>query len=129
MKKALSLGLSLVLLLILVLPGFAAAGDRPVLTIGETSYRAAPRMSGADQLGLWKYLSDRLGVEFRHVYMTEEEYEAALADGNLPDIVSTQNNLAVILENGLALDAEPYLEEYVPNFLKGDAGLSYQVIR
>ena len=129
MKKALSLGLSLVLLLILALPGFAAAEDRPVLTIGETTYRAAPRMSGEDQLGIWKYLGDRLGVEFRHVNMTEEEYEAALADGNLPDIVSTQNNLAMILENGLALDAEPYLEEYVPNFLKGDAGLSYQVIR
>ena len=106
----------------------ASAEGREVLTIGETTYRDAPRMSGEDQLGVWKYLGDKLGVEFRHVNMTEEEYDAALANGNLPDIVSTANNLAKILDNGLALDAEPYLKEYVPNLLKGDAGLTYKVI-
>ena len=49
--------------------------------------------------------------------MTEEEYAAGLASGDLPDIVATQNDLSVILENGVALDVDPYLEEYVPNFL------------
>ena len=47
--------------------------ERIVLTIGETTYRSAPRMSGEDQLGIWKYLGDQLGVEFRYVYMTEDE--------------------------------------------------------
>ena len=129
MKRILSIALLLSILLMLFLPYAAVAEERIVLTIGETTYRDTPRMSGKDQLGIWKYLGDQLGVEFRYVYLTEEEYDAALASGNLPDIVSTRNNLAKILENGLALDAEPYLEEYVPNFLQGDARMAYDVIR
>ena len=86
-------------------------------------------MSGDDQLGLWKYLEDQLNVEIRFVYLSPEEYDAALASGNLPDIVTTNNNLAEIRENGLALDARPYLEEYVPNLLKGEARLTYDVFR
>ena len=110
------------------LPGTAfTEEERVVLTIGDVTYREAPRMSGDDQLGIWKYLEDRLNVEFRFVYLSPEDYDAALTSGNLPDIVSTQNNLAEIRENGLALDAQPYLEEYVPNLLKGEARLTYDV--
>ena len=61
--------------------------------------------------------------------LSPEEYDAALTGGNLPDIVSTKNNLAEILENGLALNAGPYLEEYVPNLLTGEARLTYDVFR
>ena len=121
--------LSLAVLLVLLLPGAAGQEDRIVLTIGETTYRSSTRMSGEDQLRIWKYLEDRLGVEFRHIYMTEEEYAAAMASGNLPDIVTTENNLAEILENGVALNADPYLEKYVPNILRGDARLAYDLIK
>jgi len=61
--------------------------------------------------------------------MSSEEYDAALSSGNLPDIVATRNNLSTILENGVALDVDPYLEEYVPNFLKGAARLTYDVFK
>ena len=55
MKRALSLVLPLFILLGLILPA-AVSGEeeRIVLTIGETTYRSAPRMSGEDQLGIWK---------------------------------------------------------------------------
>ena len=130
MKRLLSLVLTLLILAGLFFPASVSAEEeRIVLTIGETIYRDNPRMSGENQLGIWKYLEDRLGVEFRHVYMTKDEYATALSSGNLPDIVTTQNNLATILENGVALNVDPYLEEYVPNFLQGDARLAYDVIR
>ena len=129
MRRTLPLLLAVSLLLVLFMPYTATAEERIVLTIGETTNRSNPRMTGDDQLGIWKYLGDRLGVEFRHVYMTEDEYASALASGNLPDIVSTQNKLATILENGVALNVEPYLEEYVPNFLQGDTRLAYDVIK
>ena len=86
-------------------------------------------MDGDDQLGMWQYLEDQLDVEIKFVYLTEEDYTTGLSSGNLPDIVATNNNLATILENGVALDADPYIEEYVPNLLKGDARLAYDVFK
>ena len=130
MKRFCAISVLMNLMLMLFLPCNAFTEEnRIVLTIGDTTYRATPRMSGDDQLAIWKYLEGQLGVEFRFVYLTTEEYDAALASGNLPDIVTTDNNLAEILENGLALDAQPYLAEYVPNLLKGDARLTYDVFK
>ena len=63
-------------------------------------------------------------MEIRYVYLTPEEYASAMSSGSLPDIVATENNLAAILENGLALNAAPYLEEYAPNLLRGDVRLT-----
>ena len=130
MKRICAFILSANLLLTLLLPCNAFTEEnRVVLTIGETTYRATPRMSGDDQLAIWKYLEEQLGVEIRYVYLSPEDYTAGMASGNLPDIVSTKNKLAEILENGLALNAGPYLEEYVPNLLKGEARLTYDVFR
>ena len=68
MGRACALVLSLVLLLSLLVPGTALPEEnRVVLTIGDTTYRATPRMSGDDQLAIWKYLEDQLNVEFRFV--------------------------------------------------------------
>lgn len=130
MKRICALVLSLALLSALFLPAAALSDEaRVVLTIGEKSDRSSLRMSGDDQLDIWKYLSDQLNVEFRHVYLSPDDYAAGMSSGNLPDIVTTDNNLAEILENGVALDAGPYLEEYVPNLLKGEARLTYDVFR
>ena len=132
LKRIVSL-MIMVCLFLLLLPFPAAAAepaageDRIVLTIGDRSTRSG---SGyADQLGQWQYLEDLLGVEIQYVYMAPEEYDARLASGDLPDIVATQNNLSTILENGVALNADPYLEEYVPNLLKGDTRLTYDVFK
>ena len=105
-----------------------ASGDgRPVLTIGDMKTRSGKRYS--DDLGMWQYLEEKLGVDIQYVYLSAEEYALGLAGGDLPDIVTTQNNLSTILENDVALDVDPYLEEYCPNFLKGDARLSYDVFK
>lgn len=61
--------------------------------------------------------------------MPPEDYASGLASGNLPDIVATDNNLSTILDSGAALNVDPYLEEYVPNFLQGDTRLAYDVFK
>ncbi|MBP5169061.1 MAG: extracellular solute-binding protein [Oscillospiraceae bacterium] len=129
MRRTLLLILLLSLLLILFLPCASFAEERIVLTIGDTKDRSGERVDGENQLGLWQYLEDQLDVEIRFIYLKPDEYASAMSSGNLPDIVVTNNNLAEILENGLALNAEPYLEEYVPNFLQGEAGLTYDLFK
>ena len=119
----------LLLPVLLNLPEPASADDRPVLTIGDVSDRSGSRIDGEDQLSMWQYLEDQLDVKIRFVYLSAEDYAAGLASGNLPDIVATNNNLAAILENGVALNADPYLEEYVPNFLTGETRLAYDVFK
>jgi hypothetical protein len=114
-------------LLIFSLRDPAAAEDQVVLTIGDVSDRTGNVY--VDQLGMWQYLEDLLNVEISYVYLTQEEYASALTSHNLPDIVATYNNLSTILENGAALNVDPYLEEYVPNLLHGPAGSSYDVFR
>jgi len=105
------------------------ARERTVLTIGDWCDRSANRYDGKDQLGIWQYLEDQLGVEIRYVHLSEGQYETALSSGELPDIVATNNDLSGILAAGAAMDVEPYLEEYVPNFLTGTPRLSYDVIK
>ena len=114
-------------LLVFSLRDPAAAEDQVVLTIGDVSDRTGNVY--VDQLGMWQYLEDLLNVEISYVYLTQEEYASALTSHNLPDIVATYNNLSTILENGAALNVDPYLEEYVPNLLHGPAGSSYDVFR
>lgn len=123
--------LSLVLAVLLVLPVTStvclAEESRPVLTIGDVTDRSAAQVDGEDQLGLWRHLEDKLGVEIEYVYLAPDAYASGLASGNLPDIVATNNNLSAILKNGVALNVDPYLEEFAPNFLNGDVGMTYGV--
>ena len=96
MKSSLSLILSIVLLL-LSCPaalGEASSGARPVLTIGDTKDRSTERVDGDDQLGMWRYLEDQIGMEIQFVYLTSEEYATAMVSGDLPDIMITNNNLS-----------------------------------
>ena len=127
MKKLLLSILTAWMILSMACPAFAE--ERPVLTIGDVSDRTSKRVNGENRLELWKYLEDLLDVEIRYVHLTPDAYSEALASGNLPDIVSTDNNLSAILENGVALDVEPYLAEYVPNFLIGPAGQTYSIYK
>lgn len=139
MKKILSVAFSIVMILML-LPcsaaaeqtaeepsAGAAAGDRIILTIGDMSTRSGNRYN--EEKGMWRYLAERLGVDIRYDYIPPEEFSSRLASGDLPDIVATDKNLSTILEYGVALDAEPYLEKYCPNFLKGDARFTYDVFK
>ena len=105
----------------------AFAEDRVGLTIGDSTTRSSSRYN--EELGMWQYVAQQAGVEIRYIYMTPDEYASAMSSGSLPDIVATQNDLATILENGVALNAAPYLEEYAPNLLKGDVRLTVEVLR
>ena len=126
MKRILSLALAaLFCLMALNVPAFAE--DRVVLTIGDLSARTGNRYD--ESLGMWRYVAEQAGVEIRYVFMTPDEYASAMSNGTLPDIVATQNNLATILENGVALNAAPYLEEYAPNLLRGDLRLTCDVLK
>ena len=125
MKRSSLLIFSILMCLFLASP--VSAGDRPVLTIGDSTSRSGPRYE--EMKGVWHYLEDLLDVEIRYVYMTEEEYATGLASGDLPDLVATEKNLSTILENGVAFNADPYLREYCPNMLKGDARLTYDVFK
>ena len=127
MKRILSLMLAAAMILSWF-PSFRVrAEERPVLTIGDVEDRSSARMDGENQLGLWQYLEDQIGVEIQFVYLSPETYAAGLSSGDLPDIVATNNNLATILDNGVAFNAGPYMEKYVPNFLKGKTRMAYDV--
>ena len=127
MKRILFLTFAAVLTFGLLPSCFVRAEERPVLTIGDVEDRSRARVDGEEQVGLWQYLEDQLGMDIQFVYMTPEAYAAGLASGDLPDIVATDNNLATILDNGVAFNAGPYLEEYVPNFMQGETRMAYDV--
>ena len=115
------------LLTVLTLHFPAFAEEHIVLTIGDSTTRSGNLFSA--EMGMWQYVAEQAGVEIQYIYMTPEEYASAMSSGNLPDIVATQNNLATIQENGVALNAAPYLEEYAPNLLKGDVRLTCDVLK
>ena len=100
--------------------------ERVVLTIGDVDSHSGGSFLDLD---MWKYLEERLGVEIRYVYLPPDAYALGLSSGDLPDIVATNNNLSTILENGVALNVDPYLEEYAPNFLEGQTRLSYDMFK
>ena len=125
-RRILSLVMAVLQCLIMLnLPAFAE--DRVELTIGDSTTRSGSRFD--PNMGMWQYVSEKAGVEIRYVYLTPEEYATAMSSGSLPDIIATQNNLATILENGVALNAAPYLEEFAPNLLKGELRLTYDVLK
>ena len=130
MKRSLSLMLSVLLLLLscsAALGSASAEEPRIVLTFGDQTTRSGTHINV--ELGMWQYLEDLIGAEIQFKYMTQEEYAAGLASGDLPDIVATDKNLATILESGVALNADPYLEEYCPNLLQGEFLDTYQVFK
>lgn len=126
MKKILSFALA-VMLLSWPLP--ASCEEREVLTIGDTIDRRSARVDGENQLGIWQYLEDRIGMEIEYVYLTPEEYTHAMNSGDMPDIMITNNNLSEIREKGLALNIDPYIKEYAPSLLQGNVGLAYRVLK
>ena len=126
MKKILFL-LAVVLTFVWLPACPAHAEERPVLTIGDQAATSETQYMG--ELGVWRYLEDLIGAEIQYVHMTPEEYAVRLASGDLPDIVVTDRNLATIIESGVALDADPYLEEYCPNFLQGEMLETYEVFK
>ena len=63
MKRILSIVLAALLILPLACSVALAEEERPVLTIGDVNDRSSKRVDGENQLGMWRYLEDLLGVE------------------------------------------------------------------
>ena len=124
--------IAILALLLLPLPGTVCpsfASQKVTLTIGDTFDRSSNGYDGENQLRFWKLLEEKLDVEIRFVQLNEDSYSAAMASGDLPDIVATNNNLAEIMDTHLAMNLDPYLEEYVPNFLKGASRPAYDLFK
>ena len=54
----------------------ADAKERVVLTIGDLATRSGNRYD--ENLGLWQYLAELVGVEIRYVYLSTEEWTQRL---------------------------------------------------
>lgn len=65
MKRILLLTFAAVLTFGLLPSCFVRAEERPVLTIGDTKDRSKERVDGEDQLGMWQYLEDQIGMEIQ----------------------------------------------------------------
>lgn len=130
MKKFASLVLSLILCLSLMsgIGVVFAEEARTVLTIGDVVDHSAT-YEGENKSKFWKLIEDELNIEIDFIYLPEDTYAAVMASGDLPDIVHPGNDLSSILDAGLALNVEPYLEEYCPNLITGSAGATYELYK
>ena len=125
MKKLLSLVLALMLALgVLSGISFAAAEETITLTIGDINDN-----DEYDTQRIWRIVEEKLGVKLQFIYMPTDTYAAVLASGDLPDIVHPTNDLSAILEAGLALNVEPYMEEYLPNLVNGPAAPTIELYK
>lgn len=123
MKKLLALILTLCMILPL-LGGVSALAEEPItLTIASTGDRTNV-FDGEYQKWVFKHIEEDLNIKLKFIQLTSESYAAMLASGDLADIVLNAD-IDQIREAGLALNVEPYLEEYVPNALKGSAAPTF----
>lgn len=124
MKKTLSMIMALAMLLsVLSFCSVLAEPEKRVLTIGS---RWGEGEKFYNSEAFQKYL-DEIGCEIKFTYYEEEPFAALLAGGDLPDILIAKNIITNVLSNKLALNIQPYLEEYAPNLLKGVAGEAMRI--
>jgi len=122
MKRILSLVLSLLMLASLC-TGIAIAEEPRVLTIGSCEEIGSRWF----EYESFAKLQEELNIKIEYTYYNEDSFNAMLAGGDMPDIVYCKNRLSNILDNGLAMDVYPYLEQYAPNLLSDEyaAALGY----
>jgi putative aldouronate transport system substrate-binding protein len=114
MKKMLSVVLTLALVLTLA-PGLLAMAEAPrVLTIGSNL-----EFSRIFEYDAYKKAQEDLNIKIDFTYYPEDSFSAMLAGGDMADImvVGETVNKAQILNNKLAMNLAPYLEEHAPNLL------------
>lgn len=112
MKKTLSLALALMLLLSLFTVSTAFAEEKRKLTIGGDV-----DISNIFEWDVYKKAQEDLNIEIDFTFYSEDSFNAMLAGNDMPDIVLSKNKTTKILDNNLAMDLTPLLEEYAPNIL------------
>lgn len=117
MKKMLSVVVLLALVMTFI-PVMTVMAEEPrVLTIGSNIDFAY-----LFDYDVYKKAQEDLNIRIDFTYYPEDSFSAMLAGGDMADImvVGETVNKTQILNNKLAMDLSPYLEEYAPNLL-GDA--------
>lgn len=113
MKKVVCLALALTLALSLF-AGISLAEDRRVLSFASTI--AFEDYFDNDVI---RRIEDELNIDVQFTRYDEDSFAAMLSGGDLADIILPKNMLSNILASGLALNVDPYIDEYAPN-LKGE---------
>ena len=113
MKKISAILLCAVLLLAM-LPAFgASAEERTVITMGGKQNN-----DHFLEFDAYQKMQDDLNITIEYTYYNDDSYSAMLASGDMPDLVLGRNNLDIVLDNNLALDLSPYLDQ-LPNLTNG----------
>jgi len=115
MKRILSIALTLMLALSLF-AGAAVAEEPRVLTIGHNLWMDGDWW----EFDVFKQVQEELNMTIEVIEYNDDSFNAMLAGGDLPDIVITNIKMSNILNNKLAMNIAPYVEEDAPNML-GDA--------
>ena len=62
------------------------AEERAILTIGDfDTTDHSDRLTGEDQLGMWRYLEDQIGMEIQYIFVSRDQYTSMMNSGNLPE--------------------------------------------
>ena len=69
------------------------------------------------EMDVWKKVWEEANIKIEYIEYDDDLFNLMLTSGDVPDIVFSTNGSKVddIVKSGLALDLEPYIEEYAPN--------------
>lgn len=104
-----------VLSLLGMLPCTVLAQEAP--TVVSIALWHTPDLDGKWELtNEVKLLKEKYNIELKYQYYDTDQFSLLMAGGELPDIVTCSNNyIATVVDNNMALDLDPMLVEYCPN--------------
>lgn len=124
MKKLLSLFLVAVMALTL-LPTVMADAEPTVITVGS--------LKSNYDFEKWEFmreLEEKLNIKLEFTRYDEDSFAVMLADGNMPDIMLSRfSMLSRIMDSGLALNIEPYIDEYIPNLKSEQYSMTNEILK
>ncbi len=113
MRKVFAVSLA-VLMVLMTMPAFAVAeaGER-----GHLTYGAAMSWDNEKDFwptDFWVYLQDMINADIDLIQYDNDTLKLALAGGDMADVMMV-NTSSTVLDGGLAVAMDDYLEEYGPN--------------
>lgn len=115
MKKRFLSIIVLAIMLLSVLPTTSLGEEKPtVVTIALWHF---PDLDGKWELtNEVKLLKEKYNIELKYQYYDQDQFALLMAGGELPDIMTCSNKyVSTVIDNNLALDIAPLIEEYCPN--------------
>lgn len=114
-------GLLLSLVMVLSMASFATAEEREPITLSwcvTANWMTLGDGVHTDKVPVLQYIKDQLGIEIEWVIVDNDRYNALIAGGDLPDIISIPGRHADLVEGGQLMGLNALLEEYGQNILK-----------